>query len=58
MKVRMLTDVLGAGMVWRAGEVHDVDQATGKAWCSSETGEPRAEPVAVKPQARAEKRAA
>lgn len=52
MRVRMLDTIAGAGYVWRIGEEHDVENSTAKAWVKNGS----AEPVAVKPSERSEKR--
>jgi hypothetical protein len=52
MKVRMLTSMAGEAISYQPGQVVDVSEAVGRAWCAASI----AEPVAEKPIERAEKR--
>lgn len=52
MKIRLLTGVAGPEGSFAPGEVRTVADAEGRAWCEAGL----AEPVAVKPVERAEKR--
>lgn len=61
MRVRMLTSVAGTDpkgepYVYEAGEEYDLPAAEAKAFVSTPEDMPRAEPVAQKRQAKAEKR--
>jgi len=62
MKIRMLTSVAGTrektgeSFTYEAGEEYEVSAAEGKDLCSRPEDMPRAEPVAKKPAARAERR--
>ncbi len=52
MQVRMLTDIVGERCVFRTGEVHEIDDKRGVAWCKSG----QATPLAEKRVDRAERR--